>query len=159
MKRYNVKWIVFFLLPICISCKTVHTELIIPDDPEAIWSVLMDETSYKDWHSVLEPFEGEDIQEGKTVKYFVKEPDGNKIEIEFTVKEMLKAKKLNQYGGIWGIMTFDHSFILEPVDGGTRLTQYEEFHGIGVLFWDGDWIKPAYDKSNQALKNRVIQLK
>ena len=50
-------------------------------------------------------------------------------------------------------------FILgqEPVKGGTKVTQREEYRGIAVWFWDADWVEPAYQKANQALRDRVLQ--
>ena len=56
-------------------------------------------------------------------------------------------------------MTFDHTYLLEAVEGGTRVTQHEEYRGIGVLFWDASWVEPAYSKVNEALRDRVAQLK
>jgi hypothetical protein len=72
---------------------------------------------------------------------------------------MIKEKKLNQAGGIPGFLTQDHTYLLEPVDGGTRLTQHEEFRGIYLLFWDTSWIEPAYQKSNENLRGKVAGLK
>ena len=42
------------------------------------------------------------------------------------------------------MLTFDHTWRLEAVDGGTRVTQFEEYKGIGVLFWDPAWVEEAY---------------
>ncbi len=83
MKLFNSKLLVLFLLPACVGCKNIHTELFIPAEPEIIWSVLMDETSYKNWHSVLIPLEGEEIKEGNKLKYTMTKEDGKKIEICF----------------------------------------------------------------------------
>lgn len=160
MKRFYSKWaFLLFLLPVCVGCKTVHTELIIPAEPEAIWSVLMDETSYQEWHSVLVPLEGQDIKKSKKLKYTMTDGGGKKIVINLTVKEMIPEKKLNQSGGLWGVMTFDHTYLLEPIDGGTLFIQHEEFRGIWIPFWDASWLEPAYQKSNEALRDRVIHLK
>ena len=55
-------------------------------------------------------------------------------------------------------MTFDPTWSLEPVDGGTRVTQHEEYRGIGVWFWDYSWVESAYARANEALKKRVLQV-
>ncbi len=159
MKLFNSKWISLFLSLVCVGCKTVHTEIIIPVEPEVIWSVLMDETSYKNWHSVLVPLEGEKIKEGNKLKYTMTGKNGKKIEINLTVIEIVKERKLNQYGGLWGVMTFNHTYLLEPVDEGTRLIQHEEFRGIFIPFWDASWLEPAYQRSNEALRDRVVHQK
>ena len=45
------------------------------------------------------------------------------------------------------------------LDGGTRVVQHEEYRGLGVWFWDASWVEPAYSKANEALRDRVAQLK
>ena len=87
------------------------------------------------------------------------QPNGEIGEIEAEVIKIEEEKELNQYGGMWGILTFDHKYILEPVEGGTRVTQHEEYRGIGVLFWDASWVEPAYGRVNEALRDRVIDIK
>ena len=49
-------------------------------------------------------------------------------------------------------------WLLEPVDGGTRVIQHEEYRGIGVWFWDASWVEPAYTQANEALRDRVLQI-
>lgn len=140
------------------GCTSVHTELFIPAEPEEVWAVLVDARGYEEWNPVLIPIEGELI-EGKTVKYQMTEPNGKQSEIEAEVVKIIEEKELNQYGGMWGILTFDHKYVLEPVEGGTKVIQQEEYNGIGVWFWDNSWIEPAYNKVNKALSDRVAQLK
>jgi hypothetical protein len=107
---------------------------------------------------VLVPIEG-DLREGEKLKYQMTQPDGKQSDIMARVKKMVELKELNQGGGIPGILTFDHKWLLEPVNEGTRVTQHEEYRGIGVLFWDASWVEPAYRNVNEALKNRVAHLK
>jgi hypothetical protein len=161
----NSKWLVSILLLVCLILllyflgrKSVHTEITISADPEKIWSVLTDAKGYKEWNPVIVPIEGE-FREGEKIKNQMKQPDGKQSVLESTVKKMIKQKEMNQYGGIPGVLTFDHKYLLEPVDGATRVTQHEEYRGIGVLFWDASWVEPAYRKVNEALKDRVIHLK
>ena len=152
------KWVVFIVPLVFLGCKAVHTEITIPADPEIIWSVLTDAPAYHEWNPVLVPIEG-DLQEGKKIKYQMTQPDGKQSEITAKVKKMVELKELNQGGGIPGILTFDHRYLLEPVDGGTLVIQHEEYRGIWVWFWDASWVEPAYRKVNDALRNRVAQLK
>lgn len=56
------------------------------------------------------------------------------------------------------MLTFDHTWRLEVVDGGTRVTQSEEYRGIGVLFWDPAWVEEAYEQANFNLRDRVESL-
>ncbi len=145
------------ILAVCIGCSSVHTETTIPTEPEIVWSVLTDAAGYKAWNPVLVPIEGE-LKEGQKVKYQMTQPDGKQSEVTASVKKMVELKELNQSGGIPGILTFDHKWLLEPVVGGTRVTQHEEYRGIGVWFWDESWVEPAYAMANDALHKRVLKL-
>ena len=158
MKIFKAKCIAYILPLVFWSCKAVHTEITIPADPEIIWSVLTDASGYKEWNPVLVPIEG-DLREGEKLKYQMTQPDGKQSEIMARVKKMAELKELNQGGGIPGILTFDHKWLLETVDEGTQVTQHEEYRGIWVWFWDADWVEPAYRKVNEALMNRVAHLK
>lgn len=156
MQHSKAKWIIILLLPVFVGCKTFHAEIHIPAEPDVIWSVLTDETLYPKWHTVLSPVEGEVLKEGGTVQYNVKEKDGSEYVAEVTVLEMTEGKKLNQKGGLPGLLTFNHTYLLEPSEGGTRLIQHEEYSGVFLLFWDTSWIEPAYQKSNENLRELVI---
>ena len=66
---------------------------------------------------------------------------------------------LNQFGGYRGIITFDHHYILEKVEEGTKVIQKEEYTGFYVNFWDSSWVEPAYNQVNEALKKEVLRRK
>ena len=117
-----------------------------------------DQAGYKAWNPVLVPIEGE-LREGEKIKYQMTQPDGKQSDVMARVKKMVELKELNQGGGIPGILTFDHKWQLERVDGGTRVIQHEEYRGIGVWFWDESWVEPAYARANEALRKRVLQLR
>ena len=44
-------------------------------------------------------------------------------------------RELNQVGSVPLVLTFDHQYLLEPADGGTRIVQHEVYRGLGV--WSG----------------------
>ena len=157
MTIFKSKWILLVIPLAFISCKAVHTEITIPAEPETIWAVLTDASGYKAWNPVLVPIEG-DFREGTKIKYQMTQPDGKQSEVMARLKKMTKPSELNQAGGIFGILTFDHQWLLEPVDDGTRVIQHEEYRGIWVWFWDASWVEPSYRKTNEALRDRVIHL-
>lgn len=161
-KNKKVKWIAglvggFVMSLTLLGCGKVHTEIVIPAPPDVVWSVLTNPQGYKDWNPVLIPLKGE-FRQGEKLTYRMIQPDGKKSEVKAKVIELLDKKKLNQFGGIRGILTFNHTWLLDPVDGGTRVTQHEEYRGIGVWFWDYSWVETAYSQANEALKNRVLRL-
>ena len=61
----------------------------------------------------------------------VREPSGEVLEMTVTVETLVPGAELRQSGGLPGILTFDHRWLLEPVEGGTRVIQHEVDRGIG----------------------------
>lgn len=137
-----------------LSRKSVHTERVIPAAPEAIWAVLTDHAAYAQWNPVLVEAPAPHTV-GTTIAYQLREPSGRQYELKATVRAADAPRLLNQVGGIPLVLTFNHQFRLEPVDGGTRVVQHEDYRGLGVWFWDESWVEPAYAAVNEALEARV----
>ena len=137
--------------------KSVHAELIIPAPPETIWSVLTDAAGYEEWNPVFTRVEGEYL-EGAKMAYRMRDASGNETDVTATVVKLDGTRELNQFGGMRGILTFDHHWFLQPVEGGTRVTQHEDYRGIGVWFWDPSWFESAYAGANEALSARVQRM-
>ncbi len=136
--------------------KSVHAELVIPASPAQIWSVLTDASGYAEWNPVFVEVRGEHA-EGNKLTYQMKDQTGKTTEVEATVVKLDLERELNQFGGVRGILTFDHHWYLEPVEGGTKVTQHEDYRGFGVWFWDPSWFETAYAQANEALRDRVAQ--
>ena len=135
--------------------KTFHVETVIPAPPEAVWAVLMATEKYPEWNPTFVEVSGQ-YEVGGTLLNKVRSPDGKVLELTATVAEVVANKTLRQHGGIWGIITFDHQWLLEPVAGGTKVTQHEVDRGLYLWFWDSSWIEPAYTRTNESLKTRVL---
>ena len=84
--------------------------------------------------------------------------DKDPVEIKSRV-ELSPPNHLNQFGGYVGVITFDHHYILEAVDGGTRVIQREDYTGFYVHFWDAEWMTLAYQSVNEALRDEVLRRK
>ena len=136
--------------------KSVHAELVIPAPPEKIWSVLTDAPGYAEWNPVFVDVKGEYV-EGGQLTYQMKDQTGKVTEVTSTVIKLDPGKELNQFGGIRGVLTVDHHWFLEPVEGGTKVTQHEDYRGIGVWFWDPSWFQSAYAEAIESLKDRVTR--
>ena len=87
----------------------------------------------------------------------MRDESGAETRVTATVIKFDEARELNQFGGMRGILTFDHHWLLEPLEGGTRVTQHQEYRGIGVWFWDPSWFESACARANEALRDTVLQ--
>lgn len=136
--------------------KTFHVETIIPAPPEQVWAVLMDTQAYPEWNPVFVAVDGSYAEGGK-MQNKVRDPEGNILKMTATVTTLTPERELRQYGGLPGIITFDHRWLLEPVDGGTKVIQHEVDRGFYLWFWNSDWIEPAYRQVNDALAKKVAK--
>ena len=152
-------WVVSALFAIVAAAsfathKTFHVEIAIPASTDAVWAVLVDTEAYPQWNPVFVEVEGA-YTEGETVLNKVRDPGGAVLEMTALVETVRPGAELRQSGGIPGILTFDHRWLLESIEGGTRVVQHEVDRGIGLWFVDTDWIEPAYSAANEALAKRV----
>lgn len=137
-----------------LTQKTFRAETVIAAPTDDVWRVLMATDKYPDWNPVFVEVIG-DYAEGAKLRNKVLDPSDKTLEMTSTVVVMTPEKELRQKGGVPGILTFDHRWLLEPVPSGTKVTQYEVDRGIGLWFWNSSWIEPAYSKVNDALKARA----
>ena len=136
----------------------VYTEIIIAAEPEEIWAVITDAPNYKNWNPVIINVMGT-YKEGATIMNTVVEEGKKPTDMKSKVVKFEPPFHLNQFGGYRGIITFDHHYILEKVEEGTKVIQKEEYTGLYVNFWDSLWVEPAYKKVNEALKQEVLRRK
>lgn len=137
------------------TTKEFHAEAVIEAPPERVWAVLIDTAAYSEWNPVFVRVQG-DYAEGVTIKNSVMFPKGEAVEMDARVEAFVRARELRQTGGIPLVLTFDHRWILEPVEGGTRVIQHEIDRGFYLWFWDSDWVEPAYQRTVDALRERVL---
>ena len=162
MFRSFVKWsalvfVVVLVTAVAVSLatrKTFRVEITIPAPPEAVWEVLIDTAAYPEWNPVFIEVDGAYVQ-GHKVLNKVRDPSGAVLEMTATVDTLVPSAELRQSGGLPGVLTFDHRWLLEPVEGGTRVIQHEVDRGLGLWFWNSEWIEPSYAQTNEALAERV----
>ena len=134
--------------------KSVHAERIVPASPEQIWAVITDAQTYPDWNPVFVEVQGT-YEDGATMTYQMKDASGATSTVKSTVIKFDPQRELEQFGGMRGVLTFDHHWILEPVEGGTKVIQHEDYRGIGVWFWDPSWFEGAYGRAIDGLAERL----
>ena len=134
--------------------KTFKAEIIINQKPEIVWNYLVDKDSYQNWNEVLIPTSGDFIK-NKKINYEMTY-DNSKSNISSKIINIVESKELNQKGGIFGVLTFNHKYLLEEFEENkTKLIQYEVDRGFGLLFWNSDLVEPSYEKSNENLKKLI----
>ena len=89
------------------ACASVHTETVIPASQVEVWAVLTDADGYEEWNPVFVDAQGQ-YREGETLTYRMRGPEGEESEVKATVVTLRDQRELNQRGGVWGILTFDH---------------------------------------------------
>jgi uncharacterized protein YndB with AHSA1/START domain len=148
--------VLVFVTLYLLGRETFHAEITIDATPEEVWSVLTDAPGYAAWNPLLVPVGG-DFSEGAEVEYQMTQPNGKQSTMKTRVRKVVALEVLGQYAGIPGVLTADHTWRLEPTQGGTRVIQHEVDNGAAMLFWDSSWVQPAYERVNLALKRRVEQ--
>ena len=140
-----------------LGYKSVKAEIIIPSSPEVVWQVLTDLEAYSQWNPVF-VYKGGEFKQGSKISYQVTETENKSATISAKVKKIVPNKLINQSGGLWGVITFDHTYTLTKVAQGTKVTIFEEYTGVYVNFWDESQIAKQYKKLALALKTRVNEL-
>jgi hypothetical protein len=132
----------------------IHTETTIAADTATVWSVLSDVAGYPAWNPYHERVAGELIP-GRKLVVDISKPNGDSLTIKPRVIRVEPGRELTWGGGITGVFRGEHRFVLEPVDGGTRLIHSEEFTGLAVRFAHLDSIQEGYELMNAALRTYV----
>ena len=140
-----------------LGAKSVHTEIDIPASADKIWQVLVDVERYPEWNPVFTVLEGK-LEQGNKITYQVQESEDKSAKIAAKVKSYIPHKLINQTGGYWGVLTFDHTYLLEPVENGTRIIIHEDYTGVWVNFWNPSGVEEQYKKLAVSLKNRVAEI-
>ena len=118
-----------------LTTKTFHVERVIAIDEAILWEILSDTERYHEWNPVFVGVDGA-YEEGASLTNTVRFPTGALVEMPAQVKTVTPLREVHQHGGTPGVITFDHQWLLEPVEGGTRVIQHELDRGIYLWFWD-----------------------
>ncbi len=134
--------------------KSVHAELDINATPAEIWAIVVNTAAYDEWNPILVAADGEFV-EGGTVNYQMKMGEGDPVPVSPRTITLIPEKQLTQYGGNDLVLSYRHTWQLEPIEGGTRATQKEEYKGIGVWFWDPSDVEKLYQQGLEAVAARI----
>ena len=135
--------------------KTVSATTQIDAPPMAVWAVLTDLSRYPEWNPLFREASGE-VAVGERITLRVVQPSNGRL---MTVKAKIVAAdpgaELRWASNLTGIMSGEHSFVLTPLDGGTRLAQTEIYGGLLAATVSVPRTETIFQAMNDALKQRV----
>jgi hypothetical protein len=139
--------------------KSLSTEVQIDAPAERVWSVLSDFASYRSWNPFIVDASGEPAIGGR-LHLRMEPPGGKAMSFKPRVTGAEPPRLLEWLGtlGVRGLFDGRHRFELADRDGGTVVTQSEEFTGILVPFvWNSmrERTRSGFEELNQALKTRA----
>jgi hypothetical protein len=140
--------------------KQLRTEIDIDAAPERVWQILTDFAAYPQWNPFLTSASGTPVK-GERLTVRMQPEGGRAMTFRPTVREAVPQRRLRWLGRLLlpGIFDGEHSFTIEPRDGGgVRLVQQEEFRGVLVPLLARSLDRhtlPAFERMNEALKQRA----
>jgi hypothetical protein len=132
--------------------KTVSATTQIDAPPMAVWAVLADLSRYPEWNPLIREASGQ-LAAGERITLRAVNPANGRL---MTVKAKIVAAdpgaELRWASSVPGIMTGEHSFVLTPLDGGTRLAQTEIYGGLLAATVSVPRTETSFQALNEALK-------
>ena len=139
--------------------RVIERQIEIEAPPAAVWAVLADTETYPEWNPFITSLEGP-LERDARLSVRIAPPGGRPMSFRPTVLEAAPERELRWLGRVVapGLFDGEHSFRLEPLDGGrTRFVQSERFTGALVGVFGGSLRKTerGFEQMNEALKARV----
>lgn len=137
---------------------TITETIDIAAEPEQVWAVLTDFAHYEDWNPFIVSMSGQ-IALGAKLRARIAPPGGKGMTFTPTLTVLEPGRAIGWLGRLLVPGVFDgaHRFDLQPIAGGTRFTQSEEFRGVLVPLFGRTLARTAdgFRALNQAMKVRA----
>ncbi|HEX4087960.1 MAG TPA: SRPBCC domain-containing protein [Trebonia sp.] len=135
--------------------KTVTATTQIDAPPSAVWAVLTDLSSYPDWNPLFREASGR-IAVGERITLRAVQPaNGRLMTVKARIIAAEPAAELRWTSTLPVLMSGEHSFVLTPLDGGTRLAQTEIYSGLLAATVSVPRTETIFQALNDALKQRA----
>ena len=136
--------------------KTVSATTQIDAPPMAVWAVLTDLGRYPEWNPALprgvrrrSPW-GSGSPSAPSSR-----ANGRLMTVKAKIVAADPGAELRWVSNLPGIMSGEHSFVLTPLNGGTRLAQTEIYGGLLAATVSVPRTETIFQAMNDALKQRV----
>ena len=139
--------------------KHLRAEITIAASADRVWQILTDLAAYREWNPFMFEASGR-AAKGERLTIRMKPVDGRALTFKPTVLDAQPGRRLRWLGRLLlpGIFDGEHSFTIEPINGGVRFVQEEEFRGVLLPLLAKSLDKgtlPAFELMNEALKTRA----
>jgi hypothetical protein len=126
--------------------KTVSATTQIDAPPMAVWAVLTDLGRYPEWNPL------------RITLRAVQPANGRLMTVKAKIVAADPGAELRWASALPGLMSGEHSFVLTPLDGGTRLAQTEIYGGLLAATVSVPRTETIFQAMNDALKQRAEAL-
>ena len=138
--------------------KTMSATIQIDAPPAAVWAVLTDLGRYPEWNPLFPEASGEVAVGSRITLRTVHPVNGRTMTVKPRITVADPGAELRWTSSLPGIISGDHSFVLAPADGGTRLVQSETVGGLLAATVAAARTETSFRALNQALKARVEEV-
>jgi hypothetical protein len=135
--------------------KTMSATIQIDAPPTAVWAVLTDLGRYPEWNPLFPAASGEVAVGSRIVLRTVHPANGRMMTVKPKVTVADPGAELRWTSSLPVIISGEHSFVLTPAEGGTRLVQTETVSGLLAAAQSAARTETSFQALNQALKDRV----
>ena len=135
--------------------KTVSATTQIDAPPMAVWAVLTDLGRYPEWNPLFREASGEVAVGSRITLRAVQPANGRLMTVKAKIVAADPGAELRWVSALPGLMSGEHSFVLTPLDGGTRLAQTEIYGGLLAATVSVPRTETVFQAMNEALKQRA----
>ena len=139
--------------------REIVTTVEVRGEPERVWEVLTDFEHWPEWNPAMLEFTGR-AAPGERLRFRVRSPEGGgAVTLKPTVLAAEPGRLLRWRGHFMvpGLFDATHEFVLDPIPGGTRVTQRERVSGVLIGLMSGVIARTERDnaRADAGLKQRV----
>jgi hypothetical protein len=135
--------------------KTVSATTQIDAPPLAVWAVLTDLSRYPEWNPLFREASGQIAVGGRITLRAVQPANGRLMTVKAKIVAADPGAELRWTSALPAIMSGEHSFVLTPLDGGTRVAQTEIYGGLLAAMVSVPRTETLFQAMNDALKQRA----
>ena len=135
--------------------KTVSATTQIDAPPMAVWAVLTDLSRYPEWNPLFREASGEVAVGSRITLRAVQPANGRLMTVRAKIIAADPGAELRWASSLPALMSGEHSFVLTPLDGGTRLAQTEIYGGLLAATVSVPRTETIFQAMNDALKQRA----